>query len=224
MNGKSENFSNPGMGKRVREIRGDINQETFGGVIGTSQGNVSKIEKGSVPEANILLRIARHGKTTVEFLLTGRASSRASIVSHNEKNLPSGISLIKKVKGSGSAGPGLAVDDEVDVQLAFRDDWLSRFGGPEKLFAMYIEGDSMEPALRDKDIVVVDKNIRNVSPGGGIYSLNWQGKRMVKRLQLNPKTKTVVIKSDNPNYGDLEARLRDIKVEGKLIWYGREMK
>lgn len=212
------------IGGRVRAIRGSLSQKAFGDKVGTSQGNVSKIERGMIPEGKILLRIARHGRTSMEYLLTGKGPSRASVVGHSEKNLPAGISLIKKIKGAGSAGHGLQPDDAVDVQLAFRDDWLGQFGSANKLFAMYIEGDSMEPTLRDKDIVVVNKNVRDINPGGGIYSLNWQGKRMVKRLQLNPKTKTVKIKSDNPNYDDLESSLHDLKVEGKLIWYGREMK
>jgi len=213
-----------GFGERVRNSRGGISQKVFAEKIGTTQGNVSKIERGMMPDGNILLRIARYGRTSVEYLLTGKGPIRASVVGHSEKNLPPGVSLIKKVKGAGSAGHGLKADDTVDIQLAFRDDWLEQFGGPEKLFAMYIEGDSMEPTLRDKDVVVVDKNIREISPGGGIYSLTWQGRRMVKRLQLNPKTKLVKIKSDNTNYDDLESTLHDIRIEGKLIWYGREMK
>ncbi len=224
MNSKTRSTSNPGMGERVQFIRGTLSQKAFGQLIGTTQGNVSKIEKGMVPEGNILLRIAEHGKTTVEYVLTGKGLLKASIVSHNEKNLPPGMSLIKKVKGAGSAGHGLKPDDEVDIQLAFRDDWLSKFGGPDRLLALVVEGDSMEPTLMDQDVIVVNKNIQEIKPGGGVYSFTWQGKRMIKRLQLNPKTKLVHIKSDNPNYDDLDADWKDIKIEGKLIWFGREMK
>ncbi|MFQ5672834.1 MAG: XRE family transcriptional regulator [Nitrospinales bacterium] len=221
---KRNDPDNSEFGERVRRIRGSLSQQVFGEKIGTTQGNVSKIERGMIPEGNMLLRIAKHGRTSVEYLLTGKSGRRASVVGYSEKNLPPGISLIKKLKGAASAGYGLKTDDTVDVQLAFRDDWLEQFGGPEKLLAMYIEGDSMEPTLQDQDVVVINKNIREISPGGGIYSLTWQGKRMIKRLQLNPKTKMVKIKSDNPNYDDLESSLHDISIDGKLIWYGREMK
>ncbi|MBT3922443.1 MAG: LexA family transcriptional regulator [Nitrospina sp.] len=224
MNRGTESYPNPEMGKRVRSIRGTVNQGEFGKKVGTSQGNVSKIERGMIPYGNILLRIAQQGETTIEYLLTGARPVRASIVSHDEKNLPAGLTLIKKLKGPASAGAGLVPNDEVDVQLAFRDDWLTKFGGPEKLVAMVIEGDSMEPTLNDKDVVVVNKNISAVQSGGGVYSLVWQGKRMVKRLQFNPKTKVVKIKSDNLKYDDFDSSLKDIKIEGKLIWFGREMK
>lgn len=224
MNKNTESYPNPGMGERVRFVRGEANQGDFGKKVGTSQGNVSKIEQGMIPDGNILLRIAQYGKTTIEHLLTGALPVRTSIVSHDEKNLPEGMTLIKKLKGPASAGAGLVPNDEVDIQLAFRDDWLTKFGGPEKLVAMVVEGDSMEPTLNDKDVVVVNKNVSEIHSGGGVYSLVWQGKRMVKRLQFNPKSKVVRIKSDNPRYDDFESSLKDIRIEGKLIWFGREMK
>lgn len=224
MNLSVRTYPNPEMGQRVRSVRGDLSQKEFGVEVRTTQGNVSKIEQGMIPDGNILLRIAKCGHTTVEYLLTGKGPTRVSIVSYSKNSLPEGISLIKKLKGAGSAGPGLIPDDTVDVQLAFRDDWLKKFGGPQKLVALVIEGDSMEPTLNDKDVVVVNKSISSIQSGGGVYSMIWQGKRMIKRLQLNPKTKVVRIKSDNSRYDDFESSLKDIKIEGKLIWFGREMK
>lgn len=217
-----KNINNLEMGRRSRDIRGNLSQTEFSKVIGVSQGTISKIERGLISEANILLRIASFGKTSLDFLLTGRV--KGSVISHNEKNLPAGISLVKKVKGSGSAGRGSAPVDDVDVQLAFRDDWLRKFGGPDMLVAMLVEGDSMEPTLMDKDVVVINKNAREITVGGGIYALVWNGKRMIKRLQINPKTSVVRIKSDNGRYADLEAGLGEIRIEGRLIWFGREIK
>ena len=224
MNKKINTALNPGMGERIKKIRKPLKQNNFSNLIGVSQGNISKIEKGMVPEPNILLRISKYGKTTIEYLLTGEEPGFQKIIGFNEKYLPKGISLINKVKGPGSAGQGVMVDDHVDIQLAFRDEWLGKYGGPENLFAIVIEGDSMEPTLFNNDIVVVNRNEQQVHPGGGIYSLVWQDKRMIKRLQINPNTKTLTIKSDNSNYDDLTSPLDDLKIEGKLIWYGREMK
>ncbi len=224
MNNKIGPQRNPQMGQRIRAFRGNLNQKQFADIVGISQGNVSKMEKGMVPDPNILLRISKLGNTSVEFLLTGKKPERLSVVSFGNKQLPEGISLISKLKGPGSAGTGIEPDDEVDIQLAFRDDWLEKFGGPEKLVALVIEGDSMEPTLFDKDVVVVNKNITAIRSGGGIYSLVWDNKRMVKRLQLNPQTHRVRVKSDSPRYDDFEVDPETIKIEGKLIWFGRELK
>ena len=224
MNKKIRSILNIEMGERIKNIRKPLKQSMFSVLIGVSQGNISKIEKGMVPDSNILLRISKYGKTSIEYLLTGKNLESKKVIGFKEKSLPEGISLINKVKGAGSAGRGVLANDQVDIQLAFRDEWLGKYGGPKNLFAIVIEGDSMEPTLFNSDIVVVNRNEKQIHPGGGIYSLVWQRKRMIKRLQVNPNTKMLTIKSDNPNYDDLVSPLDEVNIEGKLIWYGREMK
>lgn len=61
------------VGRRIREIRGfHTTQEQFAKIIGVSQSQVSKYEKGKViPPGDVLLRIARHGYKTMEWILTG---------------------------------------------------------------------------------------------------------------------------------------------------------
>ena len=134
------------------------------------------------------------------------------------------FSMVEKKKGAISAGPGLTPTDDVDFQLAFRNDWLEKYGGVNKLVALQVEGDSMTPELKEKDVVLINKNIKEVSLGGGIYAIKWKGNILVKRLQVNPQVGTVLIKSDNPSYETLEMNLDDIEIEGKIIWYGREIR
>jgi phage repressor protein C with HTH and peptisase S24 domain len=87
-----------------------------------------------------------------------------------------------------------------------------------------VEGDSMTPELRENDVVLINKNTKAVSLGGGIYAIKWNEKILVKRLQVNPQTGSVLIKSDNPTYETMETNLDDIEVVGKIIWYGRELR
>ena len=140
------------------------------------------------------------------------------------ENLANEFSMVVKKKGAISAGPGLTPTDQVDFQLAFRNDWLEKYGGVNQLVALEVEGDSMAPELKEKDVVLINKNIKEVSLGGGIYAIKWKGNILVKRLQVNPQTGTVLIKSDNPSYETLETNLDDIEIEGKIIWYGREIR
>ena len=139
-------------------------------------------------------------------------------------NLANEFSMVVKKKGAISAGPGLTPTDQVDFQLAFRNDWLEKYGGVNQLVALEVEGDSMAPELKEKDVVLINKNIKEVSLGGGIYAIKWKGNILVKRLQVNPQTGTVLIKSDNPSYETLETNLDDIEIEGKIIWFGREIR
>ena len=140
------------------------------------------------------------------------------------ENLANEFSMVVKKKGAISAGPGLTPTDQVDFQLAFRNDWLEKYGGVNQLVALEVEGDSMAPVLKEKDVVLINKNIKEVSLGGGIYAIKWKGNILVKRLQVNPQTGTVLIKSDNPSYETLETNLDDIEIEGKIIWFGREIR
>ena len=58
----------------------------------------------------------------------------------------------------------------------------------------------------------------------GVYAIKWNEKILVKRLQVNPQTRSVLIKSDNPTYETMETNLDDIEIVGKIIWYGRELR
>ena len=140
------------------------------------------------------------------------------------ENLANEFSMVVKKKGAISAGPGLTPTDQVDFQLAFRNDWLEKYGGVNQLVALEVEGDSMAPELKEKDVVLINKNIKEVRLGGGMYAIKWKGNILVKRLQVNPQTGTVLIKSDNPSYETLETNLDDIEIEGKIIWFGREIR
>jgi transcriptional regulator with XRE-family HTH domain len=61
------------VGRRVRELRGfDITQAEFAKRIGVSQGFLSAVERGTKEAgAEILLRIARQSKRSLDWLITG---------------------------------------------------------------------------------------------------------------------------------------------------------
>ena len=145
-------------------------------------------------------------------------------VAHSESDLPSEFSLVDKRKGAISAGPGLRPDNDVDLCLAFRNDWLEQFGGAKQLFVIKVEGDSMEPTLKESDTVLINKNANAIGAGGGIFAINWHDMSMVKRLQMKPQTDEIIIKSDNPNYDSMVVKPNEILIEGKVIWYGRELR
>ncbi len=69
------NINKKNAGRRIKKIRVidlDWNQKQFAKKLGITQPMVSKYEKGEIiPPAQILLRIAKLGKTTVDQLLEG---------------------------------------------------------------------------------------------------------------------------------------------------------
>jgi len=69
------NINKKKAGRRIKKIRVidlDLNQKQFAKKLGITQPMVSKYEKGEIiPPAQILLTIAKLGKTTVEMILEG---------------------------------------------------------------------------------------------------------------------------------------------------------
>ena len=197
--------------------------QTLGRKVSAQQ--ISSWERGDYfPSHRNLSAISEILSLDLDYSAEKSESGQIHPVAHSESDLPDEFSLVEKRKGAISAGPGLRPDNDVDFRLAFRNDWLEQFGGAKQLFVIKVEGDSMEPSLMEGDNVLINKNINEIGAGGGIFAINWNKMTLVKRLQMNPQTDEIIIKSDNPNYDSNVVKPNEIQVEGKVIWYGRELR
>jgi phage repressor protein C with HTH and peptisase S24 domain len=66
-----------------------------------------------------------------------------------------------------------------------------------KVKGIQVDGDSMEPTLKDGDYVLIDENIK--FGVNGIYAIQYGGQILIKRLQFKMDG-TVLIISDNQKY------------------------
>ncbi|MEX2482083.1 MAG: S24 family peptidase [Gammaproteobacteria bacterium] len=141
--------------------------------------------------------------------------------------LPGDFRLIPRLDVQASAGPGALVDSETSMEmLAFRADWLRARGiNPHSAHVLTARGDSMEPTIRDGDILLVETAIDQVADNG-IYVVVYAGRTLVKRVQLRLDG-SVVLRSDNQAIFDEEAvpaaELTNLKVAGRVMWYGRSI-
>jgi SOS-response transcriptional repressor LexA len=95
---------------------------------------------------------------------------------------------------------------------------------PAKVYLIEVKGDSMTPTLESGDRVMVDTADSVPSPGG-VFAL-WDGLGVVvKRLEHVPMSEppTVRIISDNPHHGAYERTLDEVRVIGRVVWFGRRM-
>jgi phage repressor protein C with HTH and peptisase S24 domain len=125
--------------------------------------------------------------------------------------------------GKISAGEGFIPDNSVEIKIAFRRDWIQRKGNPQNMSLIRITGDSMVPTLEPSDIVLVDHGLNFIDPHGGIYAIVVDDEIMIKRLQVLYPLKNVQIISDNPKYHFADVDPKDLKINGKVIWFGREL-
>jgi transcriptional regulator with XRE-family HTH domain len=61
------------IGKRIRQLRKDERQQTFAPLLGITQSQLSKIERGVLaPSIEVLLRLKERFGKSVDWILTGK--------------------------------------------------------------------------------------------------------------------------------------------------------
>jgi phage repressor protein C with HTH and peptisase S24 domain len=206
--------------KNERERLG-LSQTAFGALGGAGKTTVISWERGTAsPNAAFLEAVAASG-ADVQYILTGRHEN--TVVQKTEL---SELVMVPRYDVQASAGGGALIHSELIVDhLAFRPEWVSKMGlNRQKLALVEVHGDSMEPALYNTDLILIDLRAAALSVNG-IYVIQHRGHLLVKRIQTKLDG-TVVIKSDNPAY-ESEFLARDeaesLIVLGRVVWYGRGM-
>lgn len=178
------------------------------------------LARGTIPVASVE-RVAAHiGLDETSYRKMAGAKHRAA-------DRPD-LALVPFYDSLISAGRGnLVVDEKAGEPLAFRRAWLRRLGLHESsLQVATVRGDSMKPALFDKDIILVDREARQRKlASGAIYTFVFEGESYVKRLLELPDG-WLRVHSDNPHP---DFRLPDVSPErrtafmditGRVVWRG----
>lgn len=169
--------------------------------------------------------ISRQYGYSMDWILTGEGDPKEQAIQLPAKEYD--FVHVPQYSIEASAGSGALVEAEhVDQHLAFRSEWLVKHGiSQANLMALYARGDSMEPTIISGDSLVIDKSVNDVSSDGGIYVISYDGELYVKRVQKMLDGK-VSVTSDNTNYSNLsidKSDLVNLKVIGRVVWYGRPL-
>ena len=157
-----------------------------------------------------LTRPDKHGKVDSAVGLSAAFEAELEFVS------------IPQVSGRISAGASLAPENDVDVRVAFRKAWIMKKGSPDKMSLIKVKGDSMEPTLLSGDMILVDHSKNFIDPQGGIYAIVIDDMIMLKRLQVLGQGRIRVV-SDNPRYESIEVHADALAINGKVLWYCRDL-
>ena len=117
-----------------------------------------------------------------------------------------------------SAGPGAVAGGEIPVgQLRFSARWLKANGlDAAMLSAIEVEGDSMDPTLRDGDEILVDRTVRPLR--AGIHVLRLDDVLLVKRIERAGERVRLI--SDNRAYPEVERGADEVEIVGRVVWKG----
>ncbi len=132
--------------------------------------------------------------------------------------------LVPKYKARLSGGHGsFEVSDQVEANLAFRKDWISRKSA-NGLALFEVIGDSMAPFIQEGDIVMVDlaDNDPQMIVDGKTYAIREDNTVKIKRL-VRQGGKLLIRSQDQTLYPDYEAG-GDVHLIGRVIWVGHEVK
>lgn len=165
---------------------------------------------------------------SLDWLATGHAKQEVQVNSHlqvADHDIP-GFTLVPRLDIQASAGAGaFGHDEQVVDYLAFQESWLrARKINPSGARVLTAKGDSMEPTIRNGDVLLVDTSI-NYIQDNTIYVIVYGDILLVKRVHSRFNG-TLQLISDNPLYPPEEVTAGEIEqlhVAGRVMWFGRSI-
>lgn len=131
--------------------------------------------------------------------------------------------LVPKVRATLCAGGGSLELEAVPVsEHPLPRAWLSRMGQPNAMVFMDVIGNSMEPGIRDGDMVLVDQS-RTEMAARTVLAVGYDDAIFIKRLEKRPNGLAML--SDNPEYAPVEIagdEMASFRVIGKVVWLCRD--
>lgn len=140
---------------RLKECIGDESIRSFSKRCDISESVIRKYLAGSYPVLDKLPRIAEATGRSMEWLLSGSLTNKE----YNQTETDDEIVYISKLDICLSAGYGsYPTDHALSINhRPFSKKWLMKKGlNVNNLYLVRVDGDSMEPLLKDKDIIMLD--------------------------------------------------------------------
>jgi phage repressor protein C with HTH and peptisase S24 domain len=185
-------------------------------------GTLNRYRAGRELPSSALVSLARATGVRLEWLATGEGPMQGDSTPELAPATPPGHVLLPLLEARAAAGNhgGLRSDHLVDF-IAFSESFLKQTlrRAPQNLALLTASGDSMDPTIRDGDLLLVDTSARRIE-GSFIYVLAIGGGLLVKRIDLR-RDGSVILKSDNPKYAAEEvpaAETLSLQVLGQVVW------
>lgn len=103
-------------------------------------------------------------------------------------------------------------DSNKQKELTFSKDLLPHKYGEKSLFALIVDGESMQPLIQNRAVVVCDLSLKELEDEA-IYILYYGEKMWIKKYKQKDET----FISINPNYSHLVYKKEDIYLVGKVL-------
>lgn len=185
---------------------------------GLSRRVIDKYKSGeSDPSRERLVEIARCAGVSIAWLAAGEGSATL------EKPQVSDIVTVPRYNAAASAGHGSFVEyaEKLD-EIPFTEDFMLKRLGRTKTDGLIIvdaAGDSMEPTIRDGDLIMIDTDKTQLT--AAIYAFTYEDSFFVKRLNHLPDA--IEATSDNKGYAPFivaKEQMNRVDILGRVVWVG----
>lgn len=211
---------------RLRQARANAGFENateaakrFGWTISTYLGHENGSRGFKIDSAR---EYARAFKVSPEWLMFGGPEGPAADAPDDTQE----AHMIDVYDVHASAGYGALVADHEEVidRLSFPPEYLSRITktAPRHLAIIGVKGDSMEPTLRDDDVVMIDTTKTSLDYDG-LFVLRWGDALHVKRVGRATNGSVRIISDNGSIYPAVDMERREIAVVGKVVWMGKKV-
>jgi SOS-response transcriptional repressor LexA len=148
-----------GIGGRLRRLRGDLSQEVFARRLGLRRPVYRRYETGERhPPIELLIKLARHGQTTIDWILLGKedVSAGQPMLVREPKaaygRAASQASAIPVLSRRAAGRPPKAITAaDIELYLPLPTAWAG-----EGQLVITMPDDSMEPAIKRDDLVAIE--------------------------------------------------------------------
>lgn len=205
--------------ERFKELRKKMGykQTEFGKFFDLSQDSISAIETGrNKPTISVLLKLKNDFDIDIEWLLAGKGSMfhTTKLVSGEDIIIP--IPILENIT-SANYGKDHYNTKKSNHIIPITQHLIANLPR-EKIKALEIQDNAMEPSLFIRDIVMFMEE--NLPKTDGIYIINRNGKLIAKRIFYKTNG-NILIQSDNSIYPTEEltpAEQKNLVLVGKTLW------
>lgn len=181
--------------KKLRKYYQVPNNRQLANKLGIKYNTLSTwVQRNKIPY-ELLTEISQNENISLDWILNDNIYTQNEYINENENREFYSIDLlsIKASAGTGIQNYQAETIKKINLpKILFKTDI-----NPQDLKIIEIEGDSMEPTIKDGSFVLIDTS-KN-SPVDGIYAILINDEILIKRLQFNIDG-TIKIISDNKNY------------------------
>ena len=204
-------------------------QETISAALGIGQSALSQRLRGK-------MAMSRDFAVAVAKLIGCKVADFSPTLAQEIEHLVEGVTQsdeddyaqVRRVDVNVSAGRGvLVVEEPSKSALTFRRSFLHEVGTtPNSSLIVTVKGNSMDPTLRDRAVLLVNTAAKTVM-NGQIYAFRRDGELFVKRLHRTKEGDLLAV-SDNPDreqYPDITIPVydQDFEIIGRALWMGTKL-